>query len=276
MRARYTQALAELAAGYVMRQPGYSVDFGPQLNGLTPDIIVTDPGGPRLIVEVWRRVLSRTVAARNAQWAELGRQVRRIAIPVLLAVASTAPGVVEPPDAASRRRIEQSLRRWLVSGEPRLTPTHVCQDLVFRVVGRTTTGCAEILPVRDGATADRKDVVEAIERKVRRYRRVAEELDLPLLVVLSADPDTVLDASHVGSILAGQNSVAMTLPVFGVGAINSGPIELRRMDTPPVFDPALSAVAWLEINDGVHATLAPLWPNPRTTRPVEPLKPPTA
>jgi hypothetical protein len=130
--------------------------------------------------------------------------------------------------------------------------------------------------VRDGGTADRKDVVEAIERKVRRYRRVAEKLDLPLLVVLSADPDTVLDASLVGSILAWQNAVVMTLPVFGIGVTDSGPIEMRRTETPPTFDPALSAVAWLEINDGARAKLDPLWPNPRTTRPVEPLKPSAA
>ncbi len=40
------------------------------------------------------------------------------------------------------------------------------EGLTFRIVGTTRTGYAELLPVWDAATADRKDVVEAIERKV--------------------------------------------------------------------------------------------------------------
>jgi hypothetical protein len=36
----------------------------------------------------------------------------------------------------------------------------------------------------------------AIERKVARYRRRAEQHDLPFVVVLSADDDTAMDVAH--------------------------------------------------------------------------------
>jgi len=263
----YTQALAELATGYIFRQPGCQVQFDPPLGRLTPDLLVTSADGECLVVEVWRRGLPRATDTRNKQWAELARRIRRISQPVAIATGSTAHTVVEPPDAPARQRIEQALRAWLASEAADSTPLAV-EGLTFRVVGTTTTGRAEMLPVQDGATADRKDVVEAIERKVRRYRRTVEEMDLPLLVVISADPGTALDASLVTSIMAGNNPTSIRIPINGVGAIDSGPIELRMTNAPPVFDRALSGVAWLEINDGAHAELHPYWANPNAAREV--------
>ena len=99
---------------------------------------------------------------------------------------------------------------------------------LFRIVGMTTTRHAEMLPVRDGATADRKDVVEAIKRKVKRYRATATEYDIPFVVVLSADEDTAMDVSHVENILEGKNSMAISLPVYGVGSDRH-----RTSRTPP-------------------------------------------
>jgi hypothetical protein len=213
-----------------------------------------------------RRGLPQASDTRNKRWAELARHIRRIRHPVALALSSASHAVVEPPDAPVRQRIEQAVRAWLASDEAS-TPLDT-EGLTFRVVGTTTTGRAEMLPVQDGATADRQDVVEAIRRKVRRYRRAVEEWDVPLLVVLSADPATALDSSFVANVLAGNNPVAFRLPNHDVGPIDSGPIEIRMTNAPPVFDQALSGVAWLEINDGAHAELHPFWANPNAARPV--------
>jgi len=263
----YTQALAELATGYLFGQPGCKVQFEPRFGRLTPDLLVTDPNGQQLVVEVWRRRLSEVTSTRNKRWAELARHIRRIRQPIALALSSESHTVVEPPDAPARRRIEQAVRAWLVSDQATTVGLNV-EGLTFRVVGTTTTGRAEMLSVQDGATADRKDVVEAIERKVRKYRSAVEAADLPLLVVLGADPDTALDANLVESIPAGNNPIAMRIPAYGVGPIDSGPIEIRATNAPPVFHPALSGVAWLEINGGDGAELQPYWPNPAAARPI--------
>ena len=86
--------------------------------------------------------------------------------------------------------------------------------------------------------------------------------------MLSADEATGLNAGLLEDILAGKNSTVMNIPINGVGAFEFGPIELRPTDSPPTFDPALSAVAWLEINDGADANLGVIWPHPAAARPV--------
>ena len=73
-----------------------------------------------------------------------------------------------------------------------------------------------------------------------------------------------MDASLVENILEGKNAMAINLPLWGVGAIDSGTIEMRHTEAPPQFDPALSGVGWLEINnDGVHAEGRPHLDEPR-------------
>jgi hypothetical protein len=42
---RYTQALSELAAGYVLRQTDYVVEYEQHIDHLTPDLVVTNPSG---------------------------------------------------------------------------------------------------------------------------------------------------------------------------------------------------------------------------------------
>jgi hypothetical protein len=269
--ARFTQALAELTTGYILRQPGYSVQYGPEIDGLTPDLIVTDPWGRRLVVEVWRRGLPELVNSRNKQWAQLGRSIQRIPVSVALAVDTTSHDVVEPPDAATRKVLERQLRAWLKSRRDGDPDVFGYEHYLFRIVGTTNSEHAELLPVRDGATVSRKDVADTIERKVKRYRRLAEQYDMPFLVVLSADDDTAMDASHVDSILAGKNSVSVNLPIGGIGAIQSPTIELRWSEAAPVFDSALSGVGWLDIRDGVHARCDLIWTNPNARRPVQPL-----
>jgi hypothetical protein len=109
--------------------------------------------------------------------------------------------------------------------------------------------------------------VEAIERKVARYRRLATKHDLPFVVVLCADEGTGLTREHVDHVLAGKNLITMTIPLYGIGQFDSGPIEIRQSEAPPVFDPALSAVAWLDVKDWAHAQLS-LWPMATAVRPV--------
>jgi hypothetical protein len=270
--AQHTQAVAELAAGAAMRLPGYTVEFGPVIDGLTPDLLVTEPDGRKLIAEVWTRGLSDGAESKNRQWAGLAQRITRIPVAVALAADAIDPSIVKPPDQHARGRIARELKRWLMSGRHEPGAAHACEGLVFRIVGTTTTGNAELLPIHESSTADRKDVVEAIERKVARYRRLATKYDLPFVVVLCADEGTGLTREHVDHVLAGKNLITMTIPLYGVGQFDSGPIEIRQSEAPPVFDPALSAVAWLEVKDGGNAHIS-LWPMPAAARPVAAVSP---
>ncbi|WP_375504515.1 hypothetical protein [uncultured Jatrophihabitans sp.] len=273
----YTQALAEIATAHVVTQPGYAVEYGPEIDGLTPDLRVTDPCGRPLLVEVWRRGVPQASTRRNNGWAQLARAVQRIPVPLAIAVdlsdrpSAQPQAVIDPPDDAARRTLVAVLRDWLTSRTDSDSGMLVVDHLRFRVVGTTTSGRTELLPVTDGVSARREDVVHAIEAKVKKYRRIAERYDLPLLIVLSADDGTALNVRQVEDILAGQNSITMTIPQWGLGVIDSGPIKMRQSDAPPKFNAALSGIGWLDIRDGVHAQIEMIWQNPAAARPVEPL-----
>ncbi len=105
------------------------------------------------------------------------------------------------------------------------------------------------------ATDARNKQWAELARHSRRIRK-------PVALSLGSASQTVVEPR----ILAGNNSTAIRIPVNGVGPIDSGPIELRMTNAPPIFDQALSGVAWLEINDGAHAELHPYWPNPHAAR----------
>jgi hypothetical protein len=265
--ANHTQAIAELAAGSAMRLPGYSVEYGPEINALTPDLLLTDPDGRRLIVEVWTRGISHEAAAKNLRWASLAQRIERLPVGVVLAADAAQPEAVTPPDQHERGRITAALKRWLLSTPFEPGAAIVCERLVFRMVDTTSDGHAKLLPIRESVTADRKDVVEAIERKVKKYQGLINAHDLPFVVVLSADAGTGLSYDHVDSVLAGKNPISMVIPTGGIGPFDSGTIEMRQTEAPPIFDPALSAVAWLEVGQGIDARLA-LWELSTAARPV--------
>lgn len=145
--ARYTQVLTELATAYVARQPGYVVEHEPDLDGLTPDLLVTNPEGQRAIIEVWRRGQPLDTARRNASWGRLARAIQRIATPLALAVHVTSPDAVEPPSPEECRELVPVLRSWLKSQRWLPRPTLVHGRFGFQIVGDTTSGRAELVPI---------------------------------------------------------------------------------------------------------------------------------
>jgi len=274
----YPQALAELATAHVVDRPGYSIEYEPVIDGLTPDLRLTDPTGHHLLIEVWRRGLPKATAKRNAGRAQLARAVRGISVPVAIAVDAADADAINPPDDAERKPVVASLKRRLTTRERlhgRLWLPHHNQDLLvigrfrFRVVGTTRTGRTELLPVMDGVSMRRDDVVHAVESKVKKYRGIAERYDMPLLVVLGGDDGAIMTRQLVEEILDGHNPVAMAIPPWGGGFIDSGPIEIRRTAAPPIFDAALSKIGSLDIRDGAHARIDLMWDNPRAARPVQ-------
>ena len=114
----------------------------------------------------------------------------------------------------------------------------------------------------DWVSSDR-DVAAIIKPKVRKYASVATDLQVPLVVVLGADPRLPLTLGDVQSAMRGQLTFSMTLDPL-VGSTSSGPFHLHQTDRAPVWDPALSAVAWLEPGTDEPGTLT-LFTNVRST-----------
>lgn len=86
----------------------------------------------------------------------------------------------------------------------------------------------------------------AISDKVSRYTGLADSLDVPLLVVLAAEPALPLSKDFLGRALAGVQALTIAFDPFRPGPIATGPMRLNEQDVPAAFDPVLSAVGWLQ------------------------------
>jgi hypothetical protein len=84
----------------------------------------------------------------------------------------------------------------------------------------------------DWVSSDR-DVAAIIKPKVRKYASVATDLQVPLVVVLGADPRLPLNLGDVQSAMRGQLTFSMTLDPL-VGSTSSGPFHLHQTDRAPV------------------------------------------
>lgn len=89
-------------------------------------------------------------------------------------------------------------------------------------------------------------VRNAIGQKASRYGGLATARGVPLLVVLAAEPALPLTRDLLADALAGRQALAVTLDPFGPAPTESGPFRLGERDAPAIFNPALSAVGWLQ------------------------------
>ncbi|OIQ80317.1 hypothetical protein GALL_379350 [mine drainage metagenome] len=256
----HSAALAELTGLALLRDAGgFTVALDPELDGLTPDLLAYDAvsNAPVLIAEVWTRSVSIDVVKAQRGWTALRKAVAKIRVPALLSVSVSDLDRSDPPGKIERDRIVDHLRTHL----PRCLETGwmtTCHGLTFEVVGRTQQS-VRLLPVSTSRSIDRDHVVDAIETKVSRYRKLAERLALPLLVLLATEPRTGLDAAVVGDVLAGKNMVVVNFDRSTVGSMKTRNLTLRKTNAPPVFSQALSAVGFIDVHDGHDAELT-IWP----------------
>ena len=261
---KYPSALTEIATGELLAQNGNTVVYEPHIDDLTPDFLVTDVRGRQMIVEVWRRSLSIEVSALNRRWADLTGRLEALDIPVTLVM--DRDGQVEPEPPERPKHLAAQVKRWLTSaGEKTVLEI---EGLAFHLVGPSSAGHLQVGLVEQGVAAGRPTVMRAIQEKTGKYRGIANRRDLPLLVVLAGDPATGVTRSLVDSVMRGQNPVTVAFSGHALADITFS-TELRPTEEPPKFDPALSAVAWVDLNDGHDARFGGFWVNPAAVRPIQ-------
>jgi hypothetical protein len=97
---------------------------------------------------------------------------------------------------------------------------------------------------------DTEFVVEAINKKVRKYATVAGDLKAHLVVVLAAHPLAPLDIGLIRASLEGRVGLTVRFPPDARGTIADWTVRLRAEETAECFAPALSAVGWVKANLG--------------------------
>jgi hypothetical protein len=197
----------------------------------------------------------------------LANKITRIPVPALIAVESDTRTVDEPPSGTEIKRIVAALTKWLVSGAYRSQRLVRSSGFQFHIAGQSDTPRAALVPLFPHTQADSQHVWDTVNTKTSKYRRLVEERDLPFVVVLSAERGAGLDRNLVEAALRGQNQLSLSFTFGTFGEMPMRPTQLRQTDAPPVFDPCLSAVGWIETPGAPEARLT-LWPIPTANRPI--------
>ncbi|MFD4576745.1 hypothetical protein ACFWNK_30815 [Streptomyces sp. NPDC058417] len=264
----------ELAAGAALRQRGFTVEFERQWGTLTPDwTVVGENGEPVALVEVLTHSPQKGTTARIRAWHGLVERLKQIPVPVVLTVGGNLTGPPDTPDARTSKKIAQDLRRALLS------PLH---QVVFRSEGYTfllradprtgqairPPGMSTILvpPSNMAGVVSAQLVTAGIERKVGKYRALAREAGLPLIVAAGADKFTGLQIQHFDDLLQGVATISVQFD-FGDSFIHH-PVEVDPFN--PLrwtMPPELAGVLW--VNNEFPFTTA--WrPNLIAATPVPP------
>ncbi|MHB9861997.1 hypothetical protein [Streptomyces sp. YIM S03343] len=264
----------ELAVGAALRRQGFSVEFERRWGTLTPDwTVIGADGTPVALVEVLTHSPRQGTTAKIKAWHALVERLKEIPVPVVLAVAGDPSRPLNTPDARTAKKIAQDLRRELLS------PLH---QTLFRSQGYTfllqadprtgrsmqPPGMRTILlpPSNLAGVVSARSLTVGIEKKVSKYRALAKEAGLPLIVAAGADRFTGLQVEHFDDLLKGAATLSFQFN-FGDTFIHA-PVEIDPSNPPRWTMPSeLAGVLWVN-NDFPFTTD---WrPNPTAAIPAPP------
>jgi hypothetical protein len=241
----------ELATGAGLRAAGLCAVYEQAWDGLSPDwTVLSDSGRPLTFVEVHTDMPAPDTFGRMRAWHGLVERIKAIPVPVLLQLASTKP--VSPLDARTAKKIAQDLRRELLSG--RLANTFWSQGYTFLVMRDPRREVVSALgmhacfdpPSSRAGSVTAQRLMEGIEEKVRKYKGLAAQYEVPLIVAVGAHRFTGVTLDHLDDVLTGLPAPKITFqfnagdPYIGTQAVDLAPI-------PPWEWPSdLAGLLWIE------------------------------
>jgi len=240
----------ELAAVALLGTPDLRVELEPsfpwQGRTLTPDLALRSADGQLLAIgEVSTRFRSAEHRSLEIQWRELRTRVARIPRPVGLLVQDLVHDPIRPPTSGQAAKIERDLRRWLLRPSITLGATSDFHGYLFQVAF-DLPGLRAQLAAPTGSDWYNTDMLRgALSSKASRYTGLADSLDVPLFVVLAAEPALSLSKEFLVSALAGVQALTISFDPFRPGPIAPAPMRFNEQNIPATFAPALSAVGWL-------------------------------
>ncbi len=245
----------ELAAGAMLRTAGLRVTYERSLSGLTPDwTVLSDDDEPTAFVEVHTDQPPANTFSQMRAWHGLVERIKKIPIPVVLQVASDG-GPVAPPDAGTAKKIAKDLHDQLVRFPwPTVLISHGYR---FHVMGDPLRGGQQMNsslgmhagfrpPSSLAGAVSAQPMMEQVRQKVRTYRALAQQYDVPLLVGVGAHRFTGVRLQHIDDILTGLDAPKIAFQ-FSAGDPYIGEQTVRWAPAPPWQWPEdLSGLMWIE------------------------------
>jgi hypothetical protein len=260
----------ELAVGDGLRTAGLRAVYEQAWDGLSPDwTILSDSGKPLAFVEVHTDMPAPETFGQMRAWHGLVERIKAIPVPVLLQLAATKP--VSPPDARTAKMIYQDLKRELLSG--RTANTFWSQGYTFlvmhdprrQVVSQLGMHACFDPPSSRAGSVTAQRLMDEIQEKVRKYKGLAAEHEIPLIVAVGAHRFTGLTLQHLDDVLTGLPAPKITFqfnagdPFIGTQTVNMAPV-------PPWDWPSdLAGLLWVANELPFSLTARP---NPTACRPM--------
>ncbi|QKW47917.1 hypothetical protein [Streptomyces microflavus] len=244
--------IIELAAGAALRRKGLTVEFERRWANLTPDWTVLDEAGaPVALVEVLTHSPQQGTSARMKAWHALVERLKQIPVPVVLTVAGDASGPLGAPDARTAKKIAQDLRGALLSPLHRSEFRSQGYTFLLQADPRTRQpmrppGKGTILmpPSNLAGVISAQPVAAGIQKKISKYRALAEEAGVPLIVAVGADKFTGLEVQHFDDLLRGAPTLSVQFN-FGDSFIHK-PVDIDPFNPPRwTMPPDLAGVLWV-------------------------------
>jgi hypothetical protein len=260
----------ELATGAGLRAAGLRAVYEQAWDGLSPDwTVMSDAESPLAFVEVHTDMPASETFGRMRAWHGLVERIKEIPVPVLLQLASTKP--VSPPDARTAKKIAQDLKRDLMSD--RLSNTFWSQGYTFLVMqdphnevvsALGMRACFDPPSSRAGSVTTQR-LMEGIEEKVRKYKGLATQYAVPLIVAVGAHRFTGVTLAHLDDTLTGLPAPKITFqfnagdPHIGTQTVNLAPVPAWP------WPDDLAGLLWVENRLPFSLTSRP---NPTVQRPM--------
>jgi hypothetical protein len=199
------------------------------------------------MLEMWTRGRPDPVKKSNRRWEVLAQLINEIPVPAGLMIVEPSREFLAAPDSRSAKVIARSLRQWLLSAVA--SGTHDVAGYRFAIWFDMPGLYAALAPPYGGGTVTSDVVVQTIAEKTSKYKAAAEGVGASLIIVLASEPAAALTLDLVKAALAGKQSISTSFSIGTPGLLSRTTVPMRVTETPEVFDPALSASAWL--NQGI-------------------------
>jgi hypothetical protein len=254
----------ELIFADILQRRGFALEYEKQMDGLTPDWFVGAKSEiPAFILEVFTANISDTRNSERHQISQLRSRLQEIQVGVALDIHSEK--LIVELDNRRSRGIATKVRNWLVNMPPVGAQLEV-DEFTFEIV-HYNSNYNSVQPIGPVSTfmVNSQPVRINFQEKISKYRKVATENRLPLVVGVIADFYTGIGFDDLEIIVLGRTTEEILYDEETGKAI--GREITRTKDGLFAKEAALSAVIWAERLSADQTSVRAIH-NPTATNPL--------
>ena len=199
----FIQTYNELAIAGFLLQLGYELDYESEIDGFTPDWHVKTKDKIEFIVEVFSRIISNKEKSQQAQVSELWERLRKIPIGVGIFLRYENLSNIPKLDSGLIKRIATEAKDWLERELPEPNSIRTFYGVSFEIKSYNSKWARVVLagPSSGAYVVNNEPIHKGIEEKVRKYKNLITNLNLPLVIAVVPSFETAIDVDDLEEIL---------------------------------------------------------------------------